>query len=321
MFNLRSSPTIGVPHAELYSAALDMIEYADVNGYDNVMFAEHHSDDGYIPAPALMATAAAARTKRIAISLNALVLSLHDPIDIAETIVVADMIARGRLHTVLAAGYAHSEFSMFGKSLHDRAKLMDQGLEVITRALSGERFKFGDREVAVRPLPYSKPPKIYVGGGVPAAAKRAARFGLGFSPLGAQVKDLYALYDEECRKLGRPPGPRLNRSIGVHVAEDSDDGWQEAGPYLLHEAMQYAAISADAKESNSPLHGLTSIEALRKSGIMRVVTPAECVALSKTGVSIALLPLVGGMPPDIGWKSVKLFAEKALPHINALPRP
>src|SRR5258706_3889794 len=132
MFNLRSSPEIGVPHADLYPACLEMAEYADGKGVDNIMFAEHHSDDGYIPSPALMAAAVAARTKRCAVSLNALVLPLHDAVDIAETILVCDLIAQGRLHTIIAAGYAQSEFSLFGRSLPEPGQLMDERLDVIT---------------------------------------------------------------------------------------------------------------------------------------------------------------------------------------------
>jgi alkanesulfonate monooxygenase SsuD/methylene tetrahydromethanopterin reductase-like flavin-dependent oxidoreductase (luciferase family) len=294
-----------------------MMEYADSHGFDNLIFAEHHaSEDGYIPAPALLASAAAARTKRIAITLGALVLPLHDPVEMAETIAVTDLICCGRLHTVLAAGYAHHEFAAFRKSLSERARLMDRGLEIIMRALAGERFMDEDREVFVRPLPFNRPPRIYVGGGVPAAAKRAARFGLGFSPLGANLTPLFDLYDAECRKLGREPGPKLGRSVGTHVALDVEAAWQEVGPYVLHLARAYAAISADASESNSPLHGLNSIEAVRSSGIIRVLTPDECVELAKTQ-SLALLPLIAGLPPEIGWKSLELFVAKALPRINA----
>lgn len=315
-FDMRSAE-FGTPHSSLYPAALEMIEYADAHGFDQLILAEHHaSEDGYIPVPTLLATAAAARTKRIQITLGALVLPLHDPVEIAESIAVADLIAGGRLHTVLAAGYAHHEFAMFRKSLKDRGVLMDHGLEIITRALAGERFMDGDREVFVRPLPFNRPPHVYVGGGVPAAARRAARFGLGFSPLGANLQALFDLYDEECRKLGREPGPKLARSIGVHVAEDVDQGWQEVGPYVLHQAKAYAAISADASESNSPLHGLNSIEAVRASGIMRVLTPDECVEIARTQ-SLALLPLVAGLSPEIGWKSLELFVAKAMPRIKA----
>lgn len=316
MFDLRSAD-FGRPHTELYPAALEMCEYADRHGIDNIILAEHHaSEDGYIPVPALFASAAAARTRSIAITLGALVLPLHDPVEIAETIAVTDLISSGRLHTVLAAGYAHHEFAAFRKSLRHRAKLMDEGLEIITRSLAGERFMDGDREVFVRPLPSIRPPRIYVGGGVPAAAKRAARFGLGFSPLGQNLKSLFDLYDEECRKLGREPGPKMGRSVGIHVAEDVDAAWHEVGPYVLHVAKAYAAISADAAESNSPLHGLNTIEAVRASGILRVLTPDESVELARTQ-SLALLPLVAGLSPDLGWKSLELFVAKALPRIQA----
>ena len=50
---------------------------------------------------------------------------------------------------------------MFGKSLSDRARLMDEGLDVITRTLAGERFMYADREIFVRPLPRSHPPSSW----------------------------------------------------------------------------------------------------------------------------------------------------------------
>jgi hypothetical protein len=30
------------------------------------------------------------------------------------------------------------------------------------------------------------------------------------------------------------------------------------------------------------------------------------------------MPLISGLPPEIGWKSLELFAAKALPRIKAL---
>src|ERR1700740_2002449 len=139
-FDMRA-PAFGAPAAELYDAALDMCAFGDEVGIDGVIFPEHHaSKDGYNPAPALMAAAAAARTKRMEMILGAIVLPLHDPVEVAETIAVTDIISGGRLTTTLAAGYVAAEFKLFGKSLGDRARLMDEGLAVVTRALAGERF-------------------------------------------------------------------------------------------------------------------------------------------------------------------------------------
>jgi alkanesulfonate monooxygenase SsuD/methylene tetrahydromethanopterin reductase-like flavin-dependent oxidoreductase (luciferase family) len=314
-FDMRT-PSFGAPPAEVYPAAFEMIDYADRNGIDQILFAEHHrAEDGYVPVPALMAAAAAARTKRIALSLHAIILPLHDPVEVAEMIAVNDLISGGRVHVVLAAGYVEAEFRAFRRSLRDRAKLMDQGLEVIVRALAGERFMDGDREVFVRPLPLSNPPKIYVGGGVPATARRAAKFGLGFAPLrDEQIAD----YAQECRALGREPGPIITTPAGVYVARDPDAAWAEIGDYVLHYARSYAAWSSSEAVSSSPMHGLTSVEAVRASGMINVVTPEECVLMAKTR-ALTLTPLIGGLPPELGWKSLELFTQEVLPEIKQMP--
>src|SRR5271169_1150584 len=113
-FDLRA-PAFGADPADLYAAALDMCSWADAAGFDCVRFLEHHgSDDGYCPSPLVMAAAAAARTSRIRIRVRALILPLHDPLRIAEDAAVVDVISRGRLELVVAAGYVQSEFAMFG---------------------------------------------------------------------------------------------------------------------------------------------------------------------------------------------------------------
>lgn len=312
-FDMRSAE-FGAPQNELYRAALDMCAYADKHGVERINIPEHHTLDNAIPATSLLAAAIGARTEQIAISLGAIILPLHDPVDVAEQIAVADHICGGRLHAVLVAGYGHSEFRLFGKSMKDRGKLMDEGLEVITRALAGEQFQYGDREVFVRPLPHSQPPRLYVGGGVPAAAKRAAKFNAGFWPM---KNELIPLYQEECRKLGREPGAILPGSVGVYVAEDVDKAWEEIGPYIAHQMVAYASLSAEASESNSPMHGLSTPEQVRKSGVFQILTPDQCVELAKSR-AISIAPLIGGNPPDVGWKCLELFVSEALPKIKAL---
>ncbi len=318
-FDMRA-PDFGAPASELYDAALDMCAFADEIGIDGIVFPEHHgSEDGYNPVPALMATAAAARTKQIAIVLGAIVLPLHDPVEIAETIAVTDLICGGRLYTTLAAGYVEAEFRMFGKSLRDRAALMEEGLEVIARALAGERFTYRDREVFVRPLPLSRPPRILLGGGVPAAAKRAARFGLGFWAVRPVTipgsGDLISLYKEECRKLGKTPGSVMTTHPGVYVARDPDAAWEEIGQYVIHLVRSYASWNSSAAKSSSPFHGLNTVEAIRASGMVNVLTPDQCVAMVRKS-PISLVPLISGLSPKLGWEMLELFAAEVMPRIR-----
>ena len=158
LFDMRA-PSFGAPIDRLYSAALEMAAFADEMGVSRVGLMEHHgSEDGYLPSPFVMGGGVAARTKRCRINLGAIILPLHDPVNIAEQIAVLDLLSGGRLEVILGAGYVPSEFGLFKTSLHDRGKLLDQGIEIILRSLRGERFTVDGREIFVRPLPIQPPP-------------------------------------------------------------------------------------------------------------------------------------------------------------------
>lgn len=318
-FDMRA-PDFGAPSQELYDAALEMCAFGDEIGIDGVIFPEHHcSEDGYNPVPALIATAVAARTKRIKPILGAIVLPLHDPVEVAETIAVTDMICGGRLYTTLAAGYVEAEFNMFGKSLKDRAKLMDDGLEVITRALKGERFDYQGREVFVRPLPPSGLSQIMVGGGVAPAARRAAKYGLGLwtlqPPMLPEGKKLVELYNAECAKHGHAPGPVMSTHPAVHVARDPDAAWEEVGPHILHLVKSYASWASDVDTTTSPFYGKDTIEAVREAGFIQVLTPEQTVEFAQNS-PISLTPLISGLSPKAGWEMLELFASEVLPKLK-----
>jgi alkanesulfonate monooxygenase SsuD/methylene tetrahydromethanopterin reductase-like flavin-dependent oxidoreductase (luciferase family) len=307
-------PDFGAPPLVVYEEALKMIEYADRNGIDEVHFQEHHqSEDGYCPVPFLIGCAASARTKNIAVVMGAVILPFHDPVKVAEQIAVADLISGGRFYTVLAAGYSPTEFAAFRVSLKDRARLMDEGFDIILRALSGERFVDKDREVFVRPLP-SRPPReiVYAGGGTPAAAKRAARFGLSMWPMNDSI---IADYEAACAELGKEPGRFIRGGMSLYVTDDPERGWSELGSYLLHYMKSYAKWSESPGQSASPLHGLDTLEKIRAANLVQVVTPDQAVELGRTR-AVGLQPLIGGLHPDLGWKSLTLFVEKVLPRIK-----
>lgn len=313
MFDMRA-PAFGTPTAELYAAALDMAAFADEMGVGSVNLMEHHaSEDGYLPQPFVMGGGVAARTKRCRISLGAVILPLHDPVKIAEQIAVLDLMSNGRLQVIFGAGYVAEEFAAFGVSLKDRGRLLDQGIETILRALYGERFQAPDgRPVFVRPLPVQKPESILiVGGGVEASAKRAAKFGLGISPL---KPDLIDIYEAECARLGREPGARFSPAglSNVHLTRDPDATWAKVMPHLKHVVTEYAKWAEAEPNSNSPFRGLlTNDEALKRCGIFNVMTPEELIERAPSAVSefgsISTMPLLGGLSPEVGWESLELF--------------
>lgn len=319
MFDMRA-PSFGASPRELYAAAPEMSAYADEHGIRRIAVCEHHgADDGYVPSNFVMLAALASRTKRARLLPNACILPLHDPVDIAEQIAVTDLISGGRLDVLVGAGYVPSEFASFGVKLADRGQRLDRGLEVIIRALSGERFEMDGRTIFVRPLPLQKPyPPLFVGGGVAASAIRAARFGAGFAPL---RQDLNQIYDAECRRLKREPGEKLffPPAFCIHVVEDPERGWAELMPHAAHVIASYARWSAEATGASSPFESLAPDDVVRQSGMFHVLTPAQCVtfaaACATAGHTMSVQPLIGGMAPDVGWRSLELFCTKVLPHL------
>ena len=129
--------------AEIYTAAMEQFRWADEHGFDFGVISEHHGfDDGWMPAPMTAAAAVVGATKRLPILLSAVILPLHDPIRTAEQLVVLDHLSRGRVWTVLGAGYRPDEFSMAGVEMKRRGATLESHIEVMLQAFTGEPFEF-----------------------------------------------------------------------------------------------------------------------------------------------------------------------------------
>ena len=321
-FDMRA-PDWGTPTAELYKASLEMAAYADKMGVDQIGLMQHHgSDDGYLPQPFTLAAGMAAVTEKVHFMLGAVILPLHDPVEIAEQIAIVDLMSNGRLSVIFGAGYVPFEFAMFKKSLRDRAKLLDSGIEIILRALHGEKFEADGRPVYVRPLPVQQPEDIIMaGGGVPASAKRAARFDIGFGPMKGELADLYL---EECARLDRKPRqyfrPADGMPIAFHLCEDPEEGWKAIEKHAVHVITEYAKwAEQEGDASNSPFKGLTDPAVLRQAGLFAAWTPDQLLEKIPTipdRGSIGIQPLLGGLAPEEGWKSIKLL-EQMMPDIRS----
>ncbi len=309
------SPGFATGHDRLYRAGLEMAEWADRHGFDEIMLSEHHgSDDGYLPAPLAYAAAIAGRTERIRLRISALVLPLHDPLRVAEDVAVIDNISNGRIELVVAGGFLPSEFEMFGRSLAERPRRVEEGIELLKLAWSGEPFSHAGRRIRVTPRPIQRPhPPILIGGSSEVAARRAARIADGFVPA---VPELYEVYAEACREAGKTPAE--DRVLGppfLHVSEDPERAWARIAPHALHETNSYGRWYAETG-TVGPYQPIEDADALRASGSYRVVTPEQCIGLIEQLDERAWLfihPLMSGLDPDLGWESLNLLASKVLP--------
>jgi len=61
--------------------------WAESIGSEDAFFLEHHfAEDDYVPAPLIAATAVAARTKKMRVFTNILILPLYDPVGWLKTV-------------------------------------------------------------------------------------------------------------------------------------------------------------------------------------------------------------------------------------------
>jgi alkanesulfonate monooxygenase SsuD/methylene tetrahydromethanopterin reductase-like flavin-dependent oxidoreductase (luciferase family) len=322
-FDFRNPAFAGTDMAERYRAALDMSEWADRLGFVTVVLSEHHgSPDGYLPSPLPMAAAIAARTERIRIQIAAMVAAFHDPLRVAEDVAVVDLLSGGRIDLVVTNGYVPAEFEMFGRTLGERPRRTTELVQTLKQAWTGEAFEFRGRTVRVTPTPaQAGGPAITLGGSTEAAARRAARIADGFMPSTGEV---WPYYRDECLALGKPdPGPFAGGDTSMfHLAHDVEAGWQQLAPYAMHEVNAYGTWMAEAGlGAAGGYQPVSHPDALRATGQYRVLTPEQFVAelQAKGPFGFAILhPLMGGIPPEMAWESLRLFEEEVLPALGSV---
>jgi alkanesulfonate monooxygenase SsuD/methylene tetrahydromethanopterin reductase-like flavin-dependent oxidoreductase (luciferase family) len=319
-FDMRA-PATGASTTELYGAALDMAAWGETRGCVSALLCEHHmASDGYLPSPMLLASAMAARTTTLPITIAVVLLPLYDPVRLAEEMVILDIISQGRTSFVAAIGYRPAEYEMYGIDYHSRGKIAEEKLGVLLSAKTGEPFEYEGRSIHVTPPPLTPGgPFVAWGGGSNAAARRAGRHGLGFF---AQKGDpeLGVAYEEAARQAGHEPGMCILASADapttVFVAEDVDRAWDELGPYLMHDVLSYAEWN-EGNTDTSSLSFVTTAEELRaENRSHRIFSVDEAIEFVRSGAPLALHPLIGGLPPGIAWRYLETVAEKVMPAVS-----
>jgi alkanesulfonate monooxygenase SsuD/methylene tetrahydromethanopterin reductase-like flavin-dependent oxidoreductase (luciferase family) len=312
-FDMRRAPFAEVTEAEQYAQCLDMARWADEHGFASVAISEHHGVD-FVSAPTALAGLLLGATRRAHVMVNALLVPLHDPIRLAEDVATLDVTSGGRFTFVAGLAYRPEEFHMAGVDRGRRGALVEEYLQAMRRAWSGEPFEWRGRTVMVTPTPTSAPEQLmWLGGSVRRSAERAARLRLPFFTMSTDPA-LGEIYREECEKVGydtgffvAPRGP-----LFMHVAEDPERAWHEIAQYAVYDVVSYNSWQT-GDHDNVAASTATTAEELASSGMWRVVTPEECVEYARTHGSLVLHPLMGGMPPELGWESLRLVVEKVLP--------
>ncbi len=314
------APDFGTPAPRLYAAMLDQCAWAEANGFHRISFMEHHaSTDGYLPSPIVAAAAAAGRTRTVQIGISLMLLPLYDPIRAAEDLAVLDLVCEGRLVLAVGGGYRAEEYAQFGLDIKSRPSRMEAAILTLKKAWTGEPFEYQGRTVRILPKPFQPGgPPIIMGGTSEAAARRAARIADGFQPF---VPRYFDVYREELIRLGKTAPPPMQQREGamfLHVSRNPDRDWEKIAPHALHEANDYGAWAGG--DPQYPYQPTSDANALRASGMYRVLTPEEAVGFAIRAGGLSLKPTMGGMDPGLAQESLDLVAAEVLPALrHAMP--
>jgi alkanesulfonate monooxygenase SsuD/methylene tetrahydromethanopterin reductase-like flavin-dependent oxidoreductase (luciferase family) len=307
--------------ADLYAGALDICAWADNHRFTTVWLGEHHgAEDGYNPSTITLAAAVAARTDHLRLR-TCIVAPLHDPLRLAEDLAVLDLVSRGRADPLVLGGYRAAEYEMFDRRFEDRRLLVEQTVDVLKSAWTGEPFTWSGRSVRVTPTPCQAPrPPISLGGSIPSVARRAAHIADSFL---TSERRLYEEFRSECARIGRddPGGWRPYSPGYLYVTDDPDRDWPAVAPFAIEASTSYAAWATESFGHTLTGHPAAStIDELKATGACVVVTPEECVELVRGLGPCAVLrisPLFGGLDPDLAWPSLELLASRVLPNLTS----
>jgi alkanesulfonate monooxygenase len=131
-------------------------------------------------------TAIAARTSKIKLGTGILVVPMRNPVILAKQLATLDLISNGRLLVGAAVGWYKREFMAMGVDFHQRGKIMETSLDILTRLWTEDRLTvdfppYLIKDAVMFPKPVQKPrPPILIGGYVEAVLRRAATKGDGW---------------------------------------------------------------------------------------------------------------------------------------------
>jgi alkanesulfonate monooxygenase SsuD/methylene tetrahydromethanopterin reductase-like flavin-dependent oxidoreductase (luciferase family) len=333
-------------HQRDYEEMLDQIAYAEELGFDSVWVAEHHSSPfGIIPSPQVVLAAIAQRTKKMRIGSSVSILTLNNPVRIAEDYAMVDVLSGGRLEFGVGRGYQPGEFKNLGVSMENTRERFNEALEIIlglwqneTFSYDGEFYKIED--AFIRPKPIQQPhPPAYVASMSDSTFEIMANYGLN-----PTVNPMFSSEEQALNNLKNARKTMLERGISedkldfpymvmTHVAENVETARQNTEKYLdWHFNTLPALISGgnagkaaqnyeNYNKISETLNGITFDE-LREKGIIKVDGPEALIDyINHLEDTFGMKQFLtwhrfGGMDDKTVRKSMEMMAKEVMPYFK-----
>jgi alkanesulfonate monooxygenase SsuD/methylene tetrahydromethanopterin reductase-like flavin-dependent oxidoreductase (luciferase family) len=331
LMSFRNSSRNELSYSELYRRHVDLCVEAEDLGYDTIWLTEHHFvEDGYSPSMIPLAAAIATRTKRIRIGTFVMLMPLYHPLHVPEDAATIDALSNGRFDLGLGQGYVPSEFKGFDIPRHERSVRLREGVEIVRRLFTEDHVTFEGKCYTVRdatlyPKSVQLPhPPIWIGARTRKATERAGRNGYHLAGIGeAQA----AIYRDALREGGHNPDEFNIAQLSFgYIASKKEKAWDDCEFGLHHLLTRYGQWIAEANDvpGDDSFTRVPPVGELRHADSanfdVMVGTPDDAIAkiepMTAYSTHLALGLALPGIEPKKIRASMKLFAEKVIPHFK-----
>lgn len=239
----------GILLTSVYDASVDpmrqrdehaqLVRTAEELGFDLMVCGQHFlgSELRYFqPVPWLTYMSQQAPTMDVATGI--VLLSMVNPVDIAEQMATLDVLSGGRAIFGVGLGYSAHEFDAFGVAKGTRVKRFEENLELVKALWSGQQVDFDGEFTSVhgacpsvRPIRHGGIP-VWIGGQAAGAVERAARMGDAWYappfPTHTQLAELRELFNRTRAENGLSTDTDFAVRREVLIASDRSAGMEAA---------------------------------------------------------------------------------------------
>ncbi len=327
---------IGQDPTVAYQRDIDLLRLLDDLDYDEAWIGEHHSGGvELIPDPAVFIAYAAAQTRHIKLGTGVISLPYHNPLWVADRMMLLDHLTRGRVMMGVGPGALPTDAAMIGIDPGDQRAALEEDFDVLMHLLLSDepisvetpRYRLVNARSQYRP--YSDP-CFDIGVAAiasPSGPRLAGKHGVGLLSVGATISegfDVLRLHwdvmEERAAQFGRVADRSQWRLVGpMHLAETKEQAITDVR-FGLDAFCEYSQEVVAAPHFRAA--GKTFEEHLawvNETGLGVIGTPDEAItqierlAKQSGGFGTYLLMAHEWAPPEATRRSYELFARYVKP--------
>ncbi|MBL8548818.1 MAG: LLM class flavin-dependent oxidoreductase [Hyphomonadaceae bacterium] len=350
--------SLGIDDARFIQEEFKQCLLAAELGFESVWITEHHfSNYSMSPDPLMLLGHLSGRAPQLWLGTQVIVVPWHDPVRVAEQIVLLDHMSGGRALIGFGRGLARMEFEGLRVDQSKARELFDETVGLVMNALEtgviegGTLAKIPRRELRPRPLRGLKG-RAFCAAGSPASMQSAARLGLGRMYINQPMTHAPAPFGGHAAEQDRARDHWLEAWLAAHPNETPPKSFV-SNVVFVNESAEKAQLQARTYMANTfrsavkhyelmgdhfkDIKGYEVYSALRlKPEDMDKVTEANA-ATAVAGTPLQVLEKLaetkrdldpqmmcphlytGGMPHEEAMANIRLFAKHCLAEVQSWP--